>query len=92
MLALYAGLLMDTSTVVSSGSGESMGASAFGCMMVVSLLLTACVGPTPDLAEAERNGGETHRINLTQLREDLPEGGVHLFSHSGSYLPWNWRR
>ena len=68
MLTLCAGLLVNAGAVVPSGSEVAM---------EVSALLTEHVGPAPDLATAERNPGLAH------LKEDLPEGGVHLLNHPG---------
>ena len=34
----------------------------------------------------EEPGNEPHWISLTQLREDLPAGGVHLFSHPDPFV------
>ena len=60
VLPLHAGWLVDTRAGVPLSSGVvSMGASALGCMMVVSNSLTTCVGPALDLAEAESNQGRS---------------------------------
>ena len=56
VLAQCAGLLIDTRAVMPSDSGVvwSDGASALGCMMIVSASLTEHARPAPKLAVVEK--------------------------------------